>query len=101
MTFANVLLLSESFCWPHEHKQYNAEIYSFWCSGCMEGTHIGSIEEVANGEQCGQDVLQCPVVLQLVHTFLQILERLSHFLQSVEKVIIRAGVPGHSLSKVT
>lgn len=33
-------------------------------------THVGVVEEIADGQQCGQDVAECPVFLQLVHPFL-------------------------------
>lgn len=43
-------------------------------------THIGSIEEVSDREQCGEDIAQSFVFLQLFHTLLQILQRLCYFL---------------------
>lgn len=44
-------------------------------------THIGAIEEVSDREQRGQDVAQSFVLLQLLHTLLQILQRLCYFLE--------------------
>lgn len=50
-------------------------------------THAGAVEEVADGQQCGQDVTECPVFLQLVHPFLQVLERFCHFLKLYENTV--------------
>lgn len=47
----------------------------------MVMTHVGAIEEVSYREQCGEDVAQSFVLLQLFHTLLQILQRLSNFLR--------------------
>lgn len=45
-------------------------------------SYIGAVEKIANGQQCGQDVAQGLVCLQLVHSFLQVLERLCYFLMN-------------------
>ncbi len=46
----------------------------------MVVTHIGAVEEVSDREQRGEDVAQSFVLLQLLHTLLQILQRLCYFL---------------------
>jgi len=43
-------------------------------------THIGAIEKVSHGEQCGEDVAESLVLLQLFHALFQILQRLCNFL---------------------
>lgn len=47
-------------------------------------THIGAIEEVSDRQQRGQDIAQSFVLLQLLHTLLQILQRLCYFLEKRE-----------------
>ena len=47
---------------------------------CAGITHAGAVEEVADGEQRGQDVAERLVLLQLLHPLLQILQGLGHFL---------------------
>lgn len=44
-------------------------------------TYIAAVEEVSKREQRGQDVAESFVLLQLLHTLLQILQWLRHFLQ--------------------
>lgn len=43
-------------------------------------THIGAVEEVSDGEQRREDVADSFVLLQLIHTLLQILQWLCYFL---------------------
>lgn len=44
-------------------------------------THVAAVEEVADGEQRGQDVAQRLVLLQLLHALFQVLQRLRHLLR--------------------
>lgn len=43
-------------------------------------TYVAAVEEVSEGEQRGEDVAQSFVLLQLLHSLLQILQRFRHFL---------------------
>ena len=43
-------------------------------------TYHDPIEEVADGEQCSQDVLEGPVTPQVLYTLLEICQRLYYFL---------------------
>lgn len=47
-------------------------------------THVGAVEEVPDGQQRGQDAAEGLVFLQLVHPFLQVLQRLCYFLEEHE-----------------
>lgn len=48
-------------------------------------THIGAVEEVADGKQRGQDIAERLILLQLLHAFFQVLHGLSHFLRDGER----------------
>lgn len=45
-------------------------------------TYVAAVEEVSKGEQRGEDVAQGFVLLQLLHSLLQILQRFRYFLQT-------------------
>lgn len=57
-------------------------------TGTLLYTHVGAVEKVPDGQQSGQDAAERLVFLQLVHPFLQVLQRLGYFLQQ-DKFAVR------------
>lgn len=54
-------------------------------------TYVAAVEEVSKREQRGEDAAQSFVLLQLLHTLLQILQWLCHFLQTARSTFVDAG----------
>lgn len=54
-------------------------------------TYVAAVEEVSKREQRGEDVAESFVLLQLLHSLLQILQRFCHFLQTARSTFGDAG----------
>lgn len=65
------------------------------CPIIVMRSYVAAVEEVSKRQQCGEDVAQSFVLLQLLHTLLQILQGFCHFLPTARRWLLSTGVHKH------